>query len=128
MAAKELGIEAVPVIHLDALTDEQRRAYTHIHNQLTMNTGWDYGKLNLDLSDLDFDFKKFGFAEEFSFNAIDNLLDEDFVSLKDRADAEFYNITFSFPAETKELVTSYVKDRGKEKIVDSIVEEAQKWE
>ena len=37
-AALELGMETVPVIHLDSLTDEQRRAYTHVHNQVTLNT------------------------------------------------------------------------------------------
>lgn len=61
LAAQELGIAEVPVIHLDTLTDEQRRAYTHVHNQLTMNTGWDFETLELDLVELDFDFDKFGF-------------------------------------------------------------------
>lgn len=33
MSCKELGIEQVPVIHLDHLTDEQRRAYALVHNK-----------------------------------------------------------------------------------------------
>ena len=61
IAAKKLGLEALPVIRLDHLSDEQRRAYTHIHNQLTMNTGWDFDKLEIDLEGLDFDFGDFGF-------------------------------------------------------------------
>ena len=62
VAAQELGIEELPVIHLDRLTDEQRRAYTHIDNQLTMNTGWDFETLEMELGELDFDFGEFGFT------------------------------------------------------------------
>lgn len=61
MAAKKLGLDVVPVIYLDHLSDEQRRAYTHIHNQLTMNTEFDWDLLTMDMNDLDFDFSDFGF-------------------------------------------------------------------
>ena len=40
-AAKQLGMDTVPIIRLDGLTDEQRKAYGLVHNQLTMNTGVD---------------------------------------------------------------------------------------
>ena len=61
IAARKLGLGALPIIRLDHLTDGQRRAYTHVHNQLTMNTGWDFDKLEIDLAGLDFDFGDFGF-------------------------------------------------------------------
>lgn len=61
MAAKKLGLKRVPIVRLDHLTDEQRRAYTHVHNQLTLNTDWDLETLRLDLGDLDFEFEDFGF-------------------------------------------------------------------
>ena len=32
IAARKLGLEKLPVIRLDHLTDGQRRAYTHVHN------------------------------------------------------------------------------------------------
>ena len=62
-AAKQLGHEKVPVIRLDGLTDEQRRAYGLVHNQLTMNSGFDLDTLKveldnigeIDLSDMGFD-------------------------------------------------------------------------
>lgn len=38
IACKELGMREIPVIRLDHLTEEQRKAYTLIHNQTTMNT------------------------------------------------------------------------------------------
>lgn len=67
MAARELGLAEVPVIHLDALTDEQRRAYALVHNQLTMGTGWDFGKLDaeLDALSMEFDMGDFGFDTGF---------------------------------------------------------------
>ena len=71
IAAKKLGLEKLPVIRLDHLTDGQRRAYTHVHNQLTMNTGWDFDKLEIDLEGLDFDFEGFGFEESASFDVDD---------------------------------------------------------
>ena len=61
LAAKKLGIDVAPIITLDHLSDEQRRAYTHIHNQLTLNSGFDTGVLDLEIQELDFDWESFGF-------------------------------------------------------------------
>lgn len=61
MAARELGIDTVPVIRLDGLTDEQRRAYALVHNKLTMNSGFDDELLKLELGDIDLDMSEFGF-------------------------------------------------------------------
>lgn len=41
-ACKELGIDKVPVIHLDHLTDEQRRAYILAHNKTAEMSEWAY--------------------------------------------------------------------------------------
>ena len=43
-------IETVPIIRLDDLTDEQRRAYMLVHNKLTMNTDFDFGLLDSELA------------------------------------------------------------------------------
>ena len=62
LAAKKMGIEEVPVIRLDHLSDEERRAYTLIHNQLTMNSGFDLDLLNEEMSNITmFDMGSFGF-------------------------------------------------------------------
>lgn len=63
MALKELGWDEVPVIRLDDLTDEQRRAYTLIHNQTTMNTGFNIDILNEELQSIDLDMSFYGFDE-----------------------------------------------------------------
>lgn len=62
LACKELGMTEVPVIRLDHMTDEQRREYMLIHNQTTMNSGWDLPMLDLELGELpDFDAGFYGF-------------------------------------------------------------------
>lgn len=64
-ACQELEIEEVPVIRLDHLTDQQRKAYCLAHNKLTMNTGFDLDLLQAELdSIIDFDMLNFGFYDE----------------------------------------------------------------
>ena len=52
LAARSLGMDKVPVIRLDGLTDEQRRAYTLIHNQLNTSTGYDLKQLAIELENI----------------------------------------------------------------------------
>ena len=62
IAAHELGIKQIPVIRLDSLTDEQRRAYTLVHNKLTMNSGFDADLLGIELDAIEeIDMERFGF-------------------------------------------------------------------
>ena len=62
-ACKELGVKEVPVIRLDDLTDEQRRAYTLVHNQTTMNTGFNMDILTEELDNIDIDMSELGFLD-----------------------------------------------------------------
>lgn len=52
IACSELGIDTVPVIRLDELTDEQRKAYMLVHNKLTMDTDFDLDVLKEELDDI----------------------------------------------------------------------------
>lgn len=63
IAANEMGIDVVPVIRLDHLTDEQRRAYNIAHNKLTMNSDFNIELLQLELESLELDMTDFGFTE-----------------------------------------------------------------
>lgn len=61
IACKQLGIDKVPCIRLDHLTDEQRREYAIVHNKSQELAKYDFDNLadelsDLDLSDFDFDF------------------------------------------------------------------------
>ena len=65
LACQKLGITEVPIIRLDGLTDEQRRAYMNVHNQLTMNTGFDLDLLSAELGKIEnIDMDLFGFNLE----------------------------------------------------------------
>lgn len=62
LACKELGIAEVPVIHLDHLSDEQRRAYALAHNKTAEMSEWDFDLLGGELADIiDIDMSDFGF-------------------------------------------------------------------
>ena len=55
-------IEKVPVIRLDDLTDEQRKAYMLAHNKLTMNSEFDVDLVTVELDDIFYiDMEQFGF-------------------------------------------------------------------
>lgn len=50
------GIESVPVVRLDGMTDEERRAYALAHNKTAIDTGFDDPLLRAELDALaDFD-------------------------------------------------------------------------
>lgn len=63
IACKQLGIQEIPIIRLDHLTDEERKAYTLVHNKLTMNSDFNLEILeeelksieNIDMESFDFD-------------------------------------------------------------------------
>lgn len=64
IACKELGYIEVPIIRLDHLTDEERKAYTLVHNKLTMNSDFDIDTLNEELdSIINVDMEEFGFEK-----------------------------------------------------------------
>ena len=62
MAARKLGIKQVPVVFLDGLTDDQRRAYALVHNKTTQDSGFDPEAILKELEDIEgFDWEDFGF-------------------------------------------------------------------
>jgi len=62
LAAKQLGMERVPVIRLDHLTDEQRRAYALAHNKTAELSEWNANLLDYELADIsEIDMAEFGF-------------------------------------------------------------------
>lgn len=77
-AAQNLGMDSVPVIFADDLSDAQRRALTLVDNQTTMMTGWDLDQLSYELEtlEMDFDMKDFGFNVE-SIPDIDALFSDE---------------------------------------------------
>ena len=78
IACKELGMKEIPIIRLDHLTDEERKAYILAHNKLTMNSGFDIDILNEELdSILDINMEDFGFENiDIDWDNVENLKDE----------------------------------------------------
>lgn len=65
LAAKQLGIDAVPSLKLSHLSAAERRAYVLADNKLALNAGWDVELLGIELQgliDLDFDVSLTGFS------------------------------------------------------------------
>lgn len=62
LAAQRLGLESVPCIYADDLTDEQIKALRLADNK-TNESGWDFAALEEELNDLEaaFDMADFGF-------------------------------------------------------------------
>jgi site-specific DNA-methyltransferase (adenine-specific) len=63
-AAKKLGLDEVPCIIADDLTDEQIKAFRLADNKVSEKAEWDFDLLNSELDDLfDFDMTSFGFED-----------------------------------------------------------------
>ena len=78
LAAKELGMKELPIVRLDDLTDEQRRAYALVHNKLTMNSPFDDGILTEELDNiLDIDMSMFDLGDVFEPEPL-TAVDDDF--------------------------------------------------
>lgn len=63
-AAKRLGIEEIPCIMADDLTDEQVKAFRLADNKVGEIAEWDLEMLDLELLDIDMDMADFGFEFE----------------------------------------------------------------
>jgi ParB-like chromosome segregation protein Spo0J len=66
-AAQRLGLAEVPVVTARGWTEAKKRACVIADNKLTLNAGWDYEMLSLELSDLqglDIDMGLLAFSED----------------------------------------------------------------
>lgn len=83
-AAQKLGLEKIPCIKEEHLTEAQKKAYIIADNKLALNAGWDNDLLTIELSDLqdvDFDLDLLGFDDkELSklFDETKDIEDDDF--------------------------------------------------
>ena len=62
LAAIAEGLDSVPCIRLDHMTDEQRKAYALAHNKTAELSEWNFGILDLELAGIqEIDMSAFGF-------------------------------------------------------------------
>ncbi|MCQ2443659.1 MAG: site-specific DNA-methyltransferase [Oscillospiraceae bacterium] len=67
MAAKEEGIDEIPCVFVDYLTEAQKKAYILADNRMAMDAGWDEELLRVEIEALqgsDFDLLLTGFDEK----------------------------------------------------------------
>lgn len=88
IACKELGINEIPIIRLDDLDEEHKRAYMLVHNKLTMNSEFDIDILNNELDDiLNIDMSDFGF--DLDFEDENNVSDNKEINIDEYNDNNF---------------------------------------
>lgn len=64
MAAERLGLEEVPIIRLDHLDEEQRKAYALAHNMTALLSSWDKVLLEMELDNIEeINMEAFGFED-----------------------------------------------------------------
>ena len=121
-ALKQLGFDEIEIIRLSHLNEQQKKAYILAHNKLTMNTGFDFDVLNLELDNIiDFDMTDFGFelAEEapnLCDNFIDDLLEKELGQREIEQDS--FKMTLIFPLEYKTAAENYLASNGKQKLIE----------
>ena len=119
-ASEQLGIEEVPCIVADDLTDEQIKAFRLADNKVSEQAEWDIGLLNEELDDiLNVDMSDFGF-DIFSMDDLEEM--EGYNSEED--DREHFSKTFVFPIEKKKQIICYLKKHQNE-IVEQIIKESE---
>ena len=111
IACKELGYTEVPIIRLDHLTNEERKAYTLAHNKLTMNSEFNMDILEKELMAIDtINMEDFGFDYDYE-------LDEN-IEISKKNDNIFY---FDKDEIKKDIVDNwYVKENVEDFVKDII--------
>lgn len=75
-AAKKLGLDEVPCLLVDHLSDAQRKAYILADNRIQLDSDWNEDLLKIELEgleDLDFDLSLTGFDETELDTLFDNI-------------------------------------------------------
>lgn len=124
MAIKDLGYKEVDCIRIEGLTEDQKRAYILVHNQLTMNTGFDIDILNRELEKIKgIDMTQFDFEINIDF---DNDIDTgDGTQYSTKVEIPQYEPTGECP-DIWELVDTAKADSFLEEINESKVSPEEK--
>lgn len=88
LAAKELGIEEVPTISVDDLTEDEVKALRIADNKTAEIATWDNSKLSLELEDIGFDMTDFGFGQ-FELDILTNKDEVEWDDVKELSDETY---------------------------------------
>ena len=109
LACKQLGIDKVPCIRLDHLTDEQRREYAIVHNKSSELALYDFDNLADELAEINLDAFNFDFGVNF---------DDDDTEIKEREEIALN--------ESISVVVECADDEEAETIFEKLSEEGYK--
>lgn len=109
LACKQLGIDKVPCIRLDHLTDEQRREYAIVHNKSQELALYDFDNLADELAEINLDAFNFDFGVSF---------DDDDTETKEREEIALN--------ESISVVVECADDEEAETIFEKLSEEGYK--
>lgn len=134
-AAERFGMQSVPCIVADDLTDEQIRAFRIADNKAAEGAAWDFDKLEIELEGLDFSDFDFGIdfdfldevedsterkeQEAFSIDDIEEVNGYD----KNNDNREYFTTAFTFPTSQKEQIMRYLRQH-KQEITEEIIRKA----
>ena len=126
---REKGLKEVDVsvVRMDSIKE---KAFNVALNKISGH--WDDIKLkdlfkeleeSVDIESIGFDIDEFNKIienETNDFNFIDELLQDDFVSLS--STKEYFDVTFTFKTEFKDTLDRYLKENGKETLTEKIID------
>ncbi len=124
LAAKKMGIDLIPCIVLDGLTEAQKKAYVIADNQLALNAGWDVDMLRLDvetLKDLEFDVQLLGFDEDVINKLVD--IDAELPELPDGDRDPFQQKTFTLHDEQAAIIEDAILKAKCSPLIDTGINE-----
>ena len=110
-ACEKLGIETVPCVVADDLTDEQIKAFRIADNSTAQIAEWDLEKLQAELENIDMDMVQFGLQEQIEEieKSLDNGYGEEF-TLPDGDKSEICQMTFTLHERQAELIKEAIKE------------------
>ena len=115
MAANKLGIDKVPCIELNGLTDAQKKAYVIADNKLAELSEWDLESLKIeidDLASLDFDLGVLAFSEKEMSKLFDEMGGVTISDGLDKADLDELTVRFNpkYRAEAMNAISKSMED------------------
>ena len=121
----EQGREDIEAVVVD-LAEKDEKILNVLLNKI--EGGWDEEKLAALLAELGDDAPLTGFTQaeiDSLTNDIDSLIDGDTVDEELRAIEEFFNVSLTFDKADREELKAYVKDYGKEALIEAIIQKAK---
>lgn len=113
-AARELGLETVPAVYADDLSESQIKAYRLLDNRLNEIAVWDIPSLRVELDDLpDFDFSDFGISFDLNDQDIDisDLFDQDTASDESK-EKTFEILVYCGDKEEQDRIFKALREEG----------------